>query len=88
MSLLSNLNKILEKIMFNRVYNFLEQHNIKYKLQFGFRQKHSTNHALIDITENIKKALDNGEYACGIFIDLQPYHTDQQIIPLCNQGNS
>ena len=70
-SLLSNLNKILEKIMFNRIYNFLEKYNNIYKLQFGFRKKHSTIHALIDITENIRTALDNGSYACGIFIDLQ-----------------
>ena len=70
-SLLSNLNKILEKLLFNRVYNFLELHNTIYKLQFGFRQNHSINHALIDITENIRKALDNGEYTCSIFIDLQ-----------------
>ena len=40
-------------------------------MQFGFRQKHSTNHALIDITESIRKALDNGKFACGVFIDLQ-----------------
>ena len=70
-SLLSNLNKILEKLMFTRAYNFLEKNNIIYKLQFGFRKKHSTNRALIDITENIWKALDNGKFACGIFIDLQ-----------------
>ena len=58
-------------MMFNRIYNFLEKYNIIYKLQFGFRKKHSTNHALIDITETIRKALDNGKFACGIFIDLQ-----------------
>ena len=40
-SLLSNLNKILEKLMFTRAYNFLEKNNIIYKLQFGFRKKHS-----------------------------------------------
>ena len=70
-SLLSNLNKLLEKLMFNRIYNFLEKNNIIYKLQFGFRKKHSTNHALTDVTENIRKALGNGKLACGIFIDLQ-----------------
>ena len=70
-SLLSNLNKILEKLMFNRVYDFLERNDIIYKLQFGFRSKHSTKLALIDITENIKKALDNKKFACGIFVDLQ-----------------
>ena len=41
-SLLSNLYKILEKIKFNRIYNFLEKYNNIYKLQFGFRKKHST----------------------------------------------
>ena len=70
-SLLSNLNKILEKLMFNRVYSFLEKNNILYHLQFGFRQKHSTNHTLVDITETIREALDNGKLACGVFIDLQ-----------------
>ena len=34
-----------------------------YSLQFGFREKHSTNHALIDITETIRLALDNKKIA-------------------------
>ena len=70
-SLLSNLNKIFEKITYKRIYEFLEKHNILYDLQFGFRAKHSTTHALINITEKIRLALDNGKSACGIFIDLQ-----------------
>ena len=37
-SLLSNLNKILEKLMFNRVYKFLEDNRCIYNLQFGFRK--------------------------------------------------
>ena len=57
--------------MFNRVYDFLERQNSIYNHQFGFRKKHSTIHALIDITESIRKALDNNMHACGIFIDLQ-----------------
>ena len=70
-SLLSNAEKILEKIMYKRVYNFLSHNNIIYDLQFGFRQKFSTSHALINFTENIKQALDNGYIVCGIFVDLQ-----------------
>ena len=58
-SLLSNLNKILEKLVHSRVYAFLEEHNCLYSLQFGFRKKHSTNHALIEITETIRQALDS-----------------------------
>ena len=57
--------------MFNRIYNFLEKYKCIYKLQFGFRSKHSTNHALIEITESIRKALDDGKFACGVFVDFQ-----------------
>ena len=70
-SLLSNLNKILEKLIFSRLYKFFDNYKCIYSLQFGFRAKHSTNHALIDITENIRCALDNKNVACGIFVDLQ-----------------
>ncbi len=70
-SLLSNINKILEKLMYNRVYQFLDEKKCFYKLQFGFRNKHSTAHALISITEQIRTALDSGNFACGIFIDFQ-----------------
>ena len=58
-SLLSNVEKILEKLMYKRLYTFLNSNNI-YNLQFGFRQQYSTSHALVNITENIRKALDGG----------------------------
>ena len=54
-SLLSNLNKIFEKIVFNRVYRFVEKFNCFYKKQFGFRPNHSTEHALINLTEKKSK---------------------------------
>ena len=50
--------------------NFLKIYNCLYDLQFGFRSKHSTVHALINITECVRSALDEGKYACGIFVDL------------------
>ena len=70
-SLLSNIEKILEKIMYKRLYTFLNNNNIIYNLQFGFRQQYYTSHALINITENIRKAFDDGNIGCGIFVDLQ-----------------
>ena len=70
-SLQSNVEKILEKVMYQWVYNFLSHNNIIYNLQFGFRPKFSTSHALINFTENIRQALDNGYIGCGIFLDLQ-----------------
>ena len=70
-SLLSNVEKILETFMYKRIYNFLTENNIIYDLQFGFRQKFSASHALINLTENIRQALDEGYIGCGIFVDLQ-----------------
>ena len=58
-------------IVHKRLYNFLEQNNILYKNQFGFRKNNSTNFALLQITEKIKETIDNKKYGCGIFIDLR-----------------
>lgn len=65
-SLLSNIDKILKRIMNNRLYTFLKKTNF---FQFSFRKKYSTKHALIYLTELIKKQMDDGNYGCGIFID-------------------
>ena len=70
-SLLSNTDKILERIMYNCLYKFLETNNLIYSLQFGLRQKHSTSHALIHLTDKIREQLDKGNFACGIFVDFQ-----------------
>ena len=69
--LLSNIEKILETLMYKRLYTFLNHNNIIYNLQFGFRRQYSTSHASINITENIKKVLDDGNIGCGDFVDLQ-----------------
>ena len=57
-----------EKLMCKRLYTILNNNNIIYNLQFGFRQQYSTSHALINITENIRKALDGGNIGCGVFV--------------------
>ena len=67
-SLLSNLDKILEKLMYTKIVKFF---NNFYLLQLGFRQNYSTTHALISLTETIRKYLDEGKFAFGIFVNLQ-----------------
>lgn len=39
--------------------------------QFGFWQKYSTSLALIHLTDKIRHGIDEGNYACGIFVDFQ-----------------
>ena len=70
-SLLSVFDKIFEKLMHKRLYNFLESQNILFDNQFGFRKNNSTSYALIQITERIKETIDKKKYGCGIFIDLR-----------------
>ena len=80
-SLLSNINKIIEKLMYTRLYRFLNTHNCIYELQFRFRAGHSTNHALISLTEDIRNALDDKHFVGRVFIDLQKaFDVDHKIL--------
>ena len=68
-SLLSNIENIIEKLMNKRLSNFLDINNLIYSLQL--RPKYSTNHALINLSESIWQSLDEGSFGCGISVDLQ-----------------
>ena len=70
-SFLNSNNLIYGKLIYNRMYSFLNSSNLIYGKQFGFRAKHSVNHALISTTELIKSELEDGNYVAGIFIDLE-----------------
>ena len=69
--LLSSIEKILEKLMYNRVYNIFTKNNFIYQLQFGFRQQYFTFHDSVSLNEDIRKNLDKGNIGRGIFVDLQ-----------------
>ena len=56
-SLLSIFDKIIEKLMHKRLYNFFNIHNILFENQFGFHKNNSTSFALIQITERIKESI-------------------------------
>ena len=69
-SLLSIFNKLLEKLICCRLLDFLEKEKIFYDKQFGFRTKHSTDHAVLSIIDKIQRAIDDRDFSCGIFLDL------------------
>ena len=70
-SLISNVNKKLEKLMYKRLYSFLEGRNCFYPYQYGFRSNHSTKNALIKITEQVQKPCGKGLFASGVHLDLK-----------------
>ena len=69
--MLLNIENVLERLLYNRLYIFLEMNSVIYDLRLGFRQKYSTSHALIHLTDKIIEQLDSGNFACGIFADIQ-----------------
>ena len=68
---LSNISKIFKKRIHARLSAFLSGNNVLNEKQFGFRNQHSTNHALIELTEKMKQGCDSGKFACGVFLDFQ-----------------
>ena len=69
-SLLSIFNRILERLMYKRLINFIDKYNILFNKQFGFRSGHSTDHAILCILDKIQSAVESGLFSCGVFLDL------------------
>ena len=64
--LLPCFSKILEKLMYKRLVDHINKHDISTSCQYGFRSKHSTNHATIERVDKITKAIENNELTVGI----------------------
>ena len=56
--------------MYNRLYTFLCENNILYEKQFGFQTAHSTDHAIIQLVNEISKSFEENKFTLGVFIDL------------------
>ena len=69
-SILPCFSKILERLMHSRLIEFLNKHDILYRYQFGFRENHSTNHALTYLIDKICTAYEHKKSSLGVFIDL------------------
>ena len=68
-SILPVMSKILERLMYNRLLSFINEHKILYKLQFGFRDNHSTSMALMTLVDHVANSIDNGDFTLGVFLD-------------------
>ena len=67
--------------------HFYQKHKCIYDKQFGFCSRHSTNRALLDLTEDIRSIMDDNKFAVGVFVYLQKaFDTVDHNILLKNYG--
>ena len=69
-SLLISLSKLLEKIMYRRLYSYLESNSILYNSQYGFRSRRSCEQAITELVGYILQSKNRDEHCTGIFLDL------------------
>ena len=70
-SVLPVFSKVFERLLYNRLYTFLQAHNVITEYQYGFQSGYSTEMALIHTIEEISSKLDKGEKVIGLFLDLK-----------------
>ena len=68
-SLLITISKILEKIMYSRVYDFLNENQI-YKSQYGFQKYHSCENAVTELVSSIIKGWETRKSTLAVYLDL------------------
>ena len=69
-SILNSTNKIIEKLIYSRLINFLNKNNYFYQHQYGFRQFSNTTVATTEIMNKILFNIDSGKIVTGLFLDL------------------
>ena len=69
-SLLPVLSKVLERIVYNRLFQFLVKHKILHTSQYGFQKDLSTELAILELQDRISDTLNKQECCIGIFMDL------------------
>ena len=70
-SILSSFAKLIEKIVCSQLMYYLNNNDLLYQHQYGFRGKHGTSHPLIHFTNNVNNSLNKNNFNLAIFIDLK-----------------
>ena len=69
-SILSVFSKIFEKVVHSKLSTYFEERNLLYMKQFGFRRKCCTEFGILELVDNITKAMELRQYTVGVFLDL------------------
>ena len=69
-SLLTTMSKVMEKVVYQRVYQFLTNTGQICETQYGFRSNHSCEHAIAQVIGNILKNLEGNKSTIAVMLDL------------------
>ena len=69
-SLLTTMSKVLEKVIYTRVYNFLTETGQLCETQYGFRVQHSCEHAVSQLIGTVLKNMENQKTTVSVMLDL------------------
>ena len=69
-SLLPSTSKVVERVIFNQLYTYFKTNKLFYESQYGFRKRHSTEFAALELVDKFLNMMDKGQVPLGIFLDL------------------
>ena len=83
-----SINLIKNAFFFKRLYNHSSENQMLYLKQFGFQKGHSTEHAIMQLTDQINSSFEKNHFTLGIFIDLsKAFDTVDHYILITNSEN-
>ena len=82
-SLLTTMSKVMEKVIYTRVYTFLTKTGQICETQYGYRSNHSCEHAVYQLSSTVLKNLENNKSMITVMLDLsKAFYTIKHAIML------
>ena len=69
-SLLSSVSKVFERIVFDKLYDYFTTNGLLFNSQYGFRKHHSTELAALELTDKIRREIDQKKTPFSVYLDL------------------
>ena len=69
-SILPSISKVFEKAICNQLNTYFKENNLYHNSQYGFRESHSTEHAVLEVIDKVIFSMDEGDVPLNIYMDL------------------